>query len=332
MPYATLLELSAAPRRPDVRSQPAQQQQTLLEIRRLRTLGAMSIVVKKTGRGTTVWFSLLAALTFAGALVGIGCGPPRIEHRVSRDCVPYDLEVEVDSSTMTVMWKSGCDRLISGYNVYISESPIAGAAPDLTPGESIEPYNQAVFAGDTDPGDGIERFVAERLENGVRYYVSVRVVFPDRSLSGPSGEVSAVCGPRRDIELAARYSSEQDGFSFSRNMYVRADDLSNDLYFYSKDGRDYLASPDRLGGFLRTNRFASLPQRGEFDAVKHYLLKGAYSATADRIAVKPGDWLLIATVEKTHTLVKVLGFSGHDQRRRVRLFLAYCPAAGELLF
>ena len=292
----------------------------------------MSIIAKKTGRGTYARRLLLAAVTFAGALVGFGCGPPGIEHRVSRDCAPYDLEVEVDDRAMTVMWKSECDRIISGYNVYISERPIAGADPAVTPGESIEPYNQAVFAGDTDPSDGVEHFVAERLENGVRYYVSVRVVFPDRSLSPPSGEVSTVCGPRREIELATRYSSEQDGFSLGKNMYVRADDLSNDLYFYSKDGRDYLASPDRLGGFLRANRFATLPHRGEFDAVKRYLQQGAYPATADRIAVKPGDWLLIATVEKTHALVKVLGFSGHDQGRRVRLFLAYCPAAGELLF
>ncbi len=291
----------------------------------------MRIAKRETGRGA-VRRSLLVAITLWVAILGFGCGPPRMEHGTKRDCIPYDLEVRVDNRAMTVMWKSECNRLISGYNIYINESPTSDVDAAVTPGESAEPYNHTVFAGDTDPSDGIEHFVAEPLENGVRYYVSVRVVFPDRSLSLPAGEETVICGPRREIELAVRYSSDQDGFSLDDNIYVRADDISNDMYFYSKDGRDYLASPDRLGGFLRANRFASLPLSGEFDSVKRLLPPITNLATTDRIAVKPGDWLLLVTPENTHALVKVLGFSGVGKGRRVRLFLAYCPAAGELLF
>ena len=224
---------------------------------------------------------------------------------------------------MTIVWEVECPRLISGYNIYISEQP-------LSEGNS-RPFNATVYPGDTDPDDGVVQYDAQGLDNGVRYYVSVRVVFPDQSPSTPSEEVAAVCGPRGEIELTTRYSSEQDGYSFAQNQYVRADDLNNDLYFYSKGGTDYLASPIRLDGFLRNNRFMRLSVNGDLETVKHQLASIDSEPRDDRVAVREGDWVWIVTTEGHHALVQVRKLTSKEGKGTVVLSFAYWPISGPLI-
>ena len=126
--------------------------------------------------------------------------------------------------------------------------------PGATLPSSVKPFNPTPFPGDTNPDDGVEHFTAEGLQNGVTYYVTIRTVYPDGTLSPPSREVGVVCNPRGEVEISIRYESEHDGYSFAGDRYVRADTDENDLYFFSKDGIDYIASPDRLDGFLK-NRY-----------------------------------------------------------------------------
>ncbi len=221
---------------------------------------------------------------------------------------------------MTIAWKVECPQLISGYNIYISDQP-------LTIDDS-QPFNDAVYPGDTNPDDGVVQYDAQGLDNGVRYYVSARVVFPDQSLSAPSEEVVAVCGPRGEIELATRYSSEQDGYSFAHNQYVRADDLNNDLYFYSKGGTDYLASPLRLDGFLRNSRFVRLLVNGDLETAKSRLASIDSEPRDNRVAVREGDWVWIVTTEGHHALVQVRKLSVEGGKGTVVLFFAYWPISG----
>ncbi len=262
-------------------------------------------------------FALVSLITL---LAGISCGPPPpgAEHRAT--CRPEAPTVEAGDGAMTIAWKVECPQLISGYNIYISEQPLTE--------HNSQPFNATVYPGDTDPDDGVVQYDAQGLDNGVRYYVSVRVVFPDQSLSAPSDEVAAVCGPRGEIELATRYSAEQDGYSFAQNQYVRADDLNNDLYFYSKGGTDYLASPIRLDGFLRNNRFMRLSVNGDLETVKHQLASIDSEPGDDRVAVREGDWVWIVTTEGHHALVQVRKLTVEDGKGTVVLSFAYWPIEG----
>ncbi len=264
-------------------------------------------------------------------LLSIGCGPAKPGKEEVVGCYPYEMSVRVDDHQMTVSWQQRCDRLISGYNIYISETPLVGRYPGPELSASITPFNDEPFPGDIMPDD-IEQFIAEGLDNGVKYHVSVRIVFPDRTVSVPSNEVTAVCGPRGIIELPIRYKSANDGFAFTRNSYVPADDLDNDLYFYSRDGVDYLVAPDRLDGFLKANRLRLLPFRGELEHVAGQLADQQAGPENDRIVISRNDWVYMVTPDDTRALVKVLGINGDGDQRRVRLFFAYCPLAGEAIF
>ena len=238
-------------------------------------------------------------------LLAAGCGPQQPGQETVRTVYPAGLSVEVNDASMTLSWKKMGKGPISGYNIYISREPLVAKYPDTTIASTVETYNVTPFPGDTNPEDEIEYFDATKLDNGVKYFVSVRVVYPDRSVSKPSNEVIAVCGPRGEIELAIRFNGEHDGFSFEENQYVNADGISNDLYFFSKDGVDYLASPKRLDGFINVD---------------------------DQVFVGVGNWVLLKCASGSYALVKVLGFSGAGADRLVRLSYAYSTLVGEIFF
>ena len=265
----------------------------------------------------------VASIIFLTLIASLNCGPPQPGAELRATCRPESLSVRAGDGAMTITWKVECPRLISGYNIYISEQP-------LSEGNS-RPFNATVYPGDTDPDDGVVQYDAQGLDNGVRYYVSVRVVFPDQSPSAPSEEGAAVCGPRGEIELTTRYSSEQDGYSFAQNQYVRADDLNNDLYFYSKGGTDYLASPIRLDGFLRNNRFMRLSVNGDLETVKHQLASIDSEPRDDRVAVREGDWVWIVTTEGHHALVQGRKLTSKEGKGTVVLSFAYWPISGPLI-
>ncbi|MDF1543987.1 MAG: hypothetical protein P1R58_02660 [bacterium] len=266
------------------------------------------------------------------AVLIAGCKPSTVSDEVPAGCVPKELTVETGNELMTVFWKPDCSQLISGYYVYISESPLFekygnGALP-----KSVEPFNHTAFAGDTEPEDGIEHFEARGLENGRKYYVSVRTVFPNITLSKSSSEQVAVCGPRGEIELSIRYKGEHDGYSFEKDRFVRADDLANDIYFHSLKGVDYLGSPEKLDGFLRRNRLTVLPFNGERETVRAKTVEAGLKAEELRVPVKVNDWVLIRLEDEKFCLVQITGFSGEGESRKIRLSFALSTVAKELLF
>jgi len=250
---------------------------------------------------------------------------------VPAELFPYDLCAEANDHRMTLSWKVEGERLISGYNIYLSEAS-QGRVVRGSDDENVRPFNAVPFPGDTEPEDGVQHYIAEPLENGVRYAVRVRALFPDGSLSQPSNEVAAVCGPRGELTLAVRYKADNDGYSFELNRAVRANSVDNDLYFFSDAAGDYLASPDRLGGFINRSRFAVLPFRGDFVQVSARLADFELNPSEDRVAVKPGDWVLVRTQRDTFALVNVLGFEGAGESRSARLSFAYSTIVGEAVF
>ncbi|MBU0985528.1 MAG: hypothetical protein KKA42_16765, partial [candidate division Zixibacteria bacterium] len=244
----------------------------------------------------------------------------------------YDISVDVNDEEMLVTWKRHGEGLISGYNIYVSKEPLAAKYPDRTLDAEVKAHNHPVFPGDTDPTDGIERYPAGSLENGVRYYVSVRVVFPDRTLSKPTREIEVVCGPRGDVSLVPRYSGDDDGYSFEQNKHVRADASANDLYFYTKDGQDFLASPTRLNGFLRSSKFVVLPFSGDYESVAKELAATKITPTEERVEIKRGDWVLVKCDGDTYALLKIKMMQGTGEKRRVDFWFAYSTLVGELYF
>jgi len=270
----------------------------------------------------------LIVLLVAMIILG-GCGPkPGVEY--AGTVYPVDLKVEVNHERMDLSWRTVGDGAISGYHIYISTEPLAANYPGVEIDASVPTYNVVPFPGDTDPDDGIEHFEATHLDNGVRYFVTVRVVYPDQTVSRPSNEVIVACGAQGDIDLSVRYQSEQDGYSFELNKYVRADAIENDLYFFSKDGVDYLASPKRLDGFIRSTGFVILPYSGSLKEVISKIGDTLLSDDTDQVKVSVGDWLLLYCEGHTHAYVNVKGLEGAGKDRRVKLFFAYSALAEEL--
>jgi hypothetical protein len=259
-------------------------------------------------------------------LILAGCRPGSQPGEEYSGSYPYDLAAEVDGGRMMLSWKRHGEGLISGYNIYVSETPLTGKQA------AADPFNTTIFPGDTDPGDGIEHYEAEGLSDDVKYYVSVRLVYPDRSLSRPSEEVVVVCGPRGNIEIYTRYHGGDNGYSFGNDRAVPTDAGDNDLYFYSREGQDFLASPTRLNGFLRATRMVKLGLKGDLDEVRKHLAATDIEPSEERVEISAGDWVLMRTPENRHVLMKILSFIGEGRDRRVRLFFAYSGLEDELVF
>lgn len=260
----------------------------------------------------------------------LACGPARQSDEGGTDCIPLNIKADVNREVMTVSWIPNCSRISSGYNIYISQQPLAASWSGAQISAEIKPHNLQPFPGDIDPSDGREHFEAEGLTDGVPYYVSVRIVYPDGAVSKPSQEIMVVCGARGEMELSLRFKSEKDGFSFDLNEYVRADGVDNDLYFFSKDGEDFLASPTRLGGFLRASKLAILPFRGQLKDVKPVL--DASKPSNERAQVRQGDWLHLVTADGGQAVLQVKGFAEQGEQRRILLQYAFTPGPGPLVF
>jgi len=249
----------------------------------------------------------------------IKCGPQKITEEIRLKCIPTLIQADVNDGSMIVKFKETCKSLKTGYNIYVSESSLSKI--HIMP-DTVKSHNHPVFPGDTNPEDGVEHYDAKGLENGVVYYVSVRTVFSDRTLSKPSNEILVVCGPRGDIDLSIRYKSENDGFSFTKNGYVRADDIYNDFYFYSKDGLDFIASPNRLDGFLRTSKFRLLSAKSTINEV----IKSGISTSNpynEKISISKGNLIQVLTADGHTALLEVIDMNGVGEKRRMLLKYAF---------
>lgn len=264
-------------------------------------------------------------------LLLFGCKPKEIAEEVGT-CKPTDINVDVNHEKMNVSWVDPCDELISGYNIYISETPLNQSYPGRELPSNVKPFNDSSYAGDTNPDDGIEIYEAKNLDNNKKYYVSVRIINPNLTLSSPSEEIVAVCGARENIELSIRYKFENDGYSFNDNQYVRADNTKNDLYFFSKNGIDYLNSPNRLDGFLNENKIGKLSFKGDFSTLRSKIHNIRIKTDQDRVEINQNDWLIMKTANGNYCLINILGFSGTGESRKVQLFIAYSSVPNELIF
>lgn len=254
---------------------------------------------------------------------------PTIAHP---DVYPVDLKAEPGDNLLTLRWSQHGTGTISGYNIFIANAPLVKPNGEFSGKQS--PHNTSVYPGDTNPDDSVVEYVADGLNNGVKYYAAVSVVYPDQTMSRPTNEVLAVCGPRGEFELGIRYKSDNDGFSLVSGEQVRADASANDLYYYAKDGEDFLASPSRLDGYRRKTRFLLVGREGSFANIAAKVNAGEFKNDAgdEKLAVKAGNWVLARTDEKYSALIHVKAVSGTNDSRVMRLSFALCMLVGETSF
>lgn len=253
----------------------------------------------------------------------ISCGPPRQTGRLaSTECAPTNLRVQSNDSTLYLKWDTDCpdDKALSGYSIYIEEAPIYEKYGKLSLPNKIERFNRLLYPGDTDPDNSSETMTISNLTNGVEYYVSVRTVFPDKTITVSSNEVPIMCRPEGEFVLDFRYTGKSDGFSFKTGQTDRADGELNDLYFFHKEGFDFLASPTRLNGFIRESKFYSL---GKTIDIYHYPELELDFKPVDKIPVIVGESYLILTADGAYAKIRIEDASGEKKERKLKIKYIY---------
>jgi hypothetical protein len=268
-------------------------------------------------------YSIKTAIAVLLVLMTAGCGPPREKIQLLRTiCTPSNLVVKSGDQKIYLKWDTNCSDsvLISGYYIYLENYPLYDRFYDRLPPSQIVPFNLAPYPGGTEPEDAFETMEITNLPNGVEYYVSVRTVFPDRSLSYSSNEVSVICRPEGEFTLAFRYTDLNDGFSLKTAQPVRADDELNDLFFFNKDGVDYLESPHRLNGFLRKSLFYSL---GKTRDIYQYTSFDIDIPPIERMPVREGESYLIKTADGNYAVLRIEKISGTGKERSLNIKYIY---------
>jgi hypothetical protein len=246
------------------------------------------------------------------------------------ECAPSDLEVTANNQTLFLKWDTNCpkDKLLSGYYIYLQPKSIADYR-NQPPPRGVKPLNHDPYPGDTDPEDGWETMRIEHLDNGVEYYVTVRAVYPDKTVSIASNEVAAMPRPEGEFVLAYRYAALNDGFSFADGESVRADGELNDLYFYHKDGIDYIASPNRLNGFLRKSQFYSL---GKTKSIYQYPELKLDIPPVEKIPALVGESYLIKTADGNFAKIRIEQATGENKERVLKIKYIYQTNKNQMSF
>lgn len=264
-------------------------------------------------------------------LTTLSCQPPKDKGEVNRGMVPFNLNATMNDGGFEIAWQCDIKGNISGYNIYASEHSLEKSHPDGIYPVDVKPVNHPVFPGDTDASDGVEHYLTAGLENGQRYFVTVRTVYPDHTLSDPAPEIVVIPGPSGIITMTERFKGDNDGFSFEKNRTASADAVLNDLFFQVQNGSKYLASPTRLDGFLNQTLLVRLPYKGEYHEVKRLVNQGDQSPSRDRVEVSAGDWVLARLASGKHVLISVSGFQ-HATNQSVTLEYYLCTLTKSLHF
>ncbi|MCP4703404.1 MAG: fibronectin type III domain-containing protein [candidate division Zixibacteria bacterium] len=263
-------------------------------------------------------------LSIVGCVIlTIGCGPPRQSGGPAvSECAPTNLTVQSNDSTLYLKWDTNCPDEIatSGYSIYIEEAPIYEKYGKVSLPKKIKRHNHLLYPGDTDPITSFETMTINNLTNGIDYYVSVRAVFPDNTVTVSSNEVPTMCRPEGEFELAFRYTGQNDGFSFKNGISDRADGELNDLYFYHKEGFDFLATPKRLNGFIRDSKFYSL---GKTKDIYQYLELDLSFDPVEKIPVMVGESYLVLTKEGNYAKIRIEEATGENKERKLKIKYIY---------
>ena len=192
--------------------------------------------------------------------------------------LPYDVVVDALNERAIVRWAvdRGENRPISGYNIYLSEESLKGIFSKWDK-KRPKPYNHTPFPGDTDGDINKESFEITHLDNGRKYYVSVRTVGPAGGESNASEELSFVPLSKGRFILTSEHTLNDGGFNFEKGISVPVRDPRNDIYLYAKTLVVGISSPSRLAAGLRKTKFSKEKEK-DLETVR--ILSG------DRLSIK----------------------------------------------
>lgn len=244
--------------------------------------------------------------------------------------IPTQIEVEPGSRQLLISWTLPFDDRISGYNVYLGVSSEVDGKREVR-WEDV-PHNDSIYPGDTDPDDPRIEYLATGLENGEKYLIRVAAVSVDGTELISEELPSGIPRPSGEFTIAIRGRGEPDGYCFNCEKTVGSKDLLNDLYFFSKDGIDYLNAPSRQEGLLKENTLIPLPFKGSFKQIRSRQREFTGRVGGDKVTVKPGDWVLFQSPEKEYTLVEVRSLQGTGDQRTVTCRYVASASPKELSF
>jgi hypothetical protein len=279
-------------------------------------------------------------LLFLSILIISQCAPPtkRIIPRETgekagkvRECTPAKVAVQPGNHKLVIRWDPNCSDsvILSGYNIYLLNKPLDKKDYGPNPSSRIKPHNSVPYPGDTGTDSRLESMEINNLDNGREYFISVRAVYPDESVSAISDEISAICRPEGEFTLEFRYAGLNDGFSFARGLSVRADASANDIYFFQKDGFDFIASPHRLNGFLRKSELYSL---GKTESIYQYPKFELTNPSAEKLPVLRGESYLIKTADGNYAKIWLQGATGEGKERTLKFIYIYQTIKGLIRF
>jgi len=256
----------------------------------------------------------------------ISCGPPtQMDTGESKRCLPRSLSLEKTANNYALIaWDPGCSgtRIMRGFNIYLSSTPLVKKYPGAELPSSIEPFNVEIYPGDTVGDPDRETYECEDIENAVIYYAHVRAVYNDNSLSAPTNEIEIISYPQGEFSLAVSYSGSNDGFSFFQNSHCRTNDIENDLYFYHKDGVDYLCSPARLGPVNRSTKIYPGRKDSSLDDLLSAVDK---KQPVEKAELRLNDVFLIITEDGYPARLQVTDINGNGEDRVVKFEYIYRP-------
>lgn len=250
------------------------------------------------------------------AILLIACGPKTgVDLSEVNLCNPHSLKIDSTGSHYTrIAWNPGCPgiRIMQGFNIYLSPTPIVSQYSGRSLPESIKPYNAELYPGDPEGNEKYETFEIKNISLAEKYYAHIRVVNSDGTLSLPSNEIEIVQMPQGIINLGSSYSGNNDGFSFEKDSYCGTDDIENDLYFYTKDGIDYLCSPARISAVNRANKIYPAGQGESLGDVSKITSRGESS---EKIAMSPGSIFVIETEDGYFATLRLIRMTGTGENR-----------------
>ena len=248
----------------------------------------------------------------------LSCGPkPKKEITTEGKCLPYGLTVDSTASSYALIaWHPGCPgaRILRGFNIYVSPVPLADKYPAGNLPSDIRPYNREVYPGDTLGNPTRESYAIEDLENATQFFVHVRDVYIDGTLSPPSNEIPLVVYSQGEFTLVPSFGGDHDGFDFADGDYCRTDALNNDVYFYHKDGEDFLCSPARLGPVNRDTRIYAAgtgAPPGNWSQMK------PDNDFTDRVKLQEGGVYILITADGYPVRLRVVSMTGEGESRRI---------------
>ncbi|MCK5128055.1 MAG: hypothetical protein KAR42_17495 [candidate division Zixibacteria bacterium] len=246
--------------------------------------------------------SILAMIT----MLVLGCGP-KTSPDESKKCNPHSLTIEATGSHyVKIAWDPGCPtetRIMRGFNIYYSPTPLAKMYPGHQMPDNIKPYNIELYPGDPEGDIKWESFEFEAIPSAQLFYVHVRVQNSDNTLSLPSNEIEMICYPQGTIEIMESYSGDKSGFSFVTDTYCATDAVENDFYFFSKDGKKYLCSPLRVSEINRVSKIYSLGEADNLGDIETISVSGK---ALDKVEMNVGHVYAVETQDGHFAKLRLL--------------------------